>query len=70
MEERLSYQPTVETRNRKLMDSNSLALWELRVRNLRIYYDVEEEPEQVVLVRAIGRKVRNRVVIGGDVWEQ
>lgn len=27
------------------MRSNYLATWELRIGNLRVYYDVEEEPE-------------------------
>jgi mRNA-degrading endonuclease RelE of RelBE toxin-antitoxin system len=41
--EQLIYQPTVETRNRKLMRSNPLAGWELRSANLRVYYDVVED---------------------------
>jgi hypothetical protein len=47
------------------MRLNPLAPWELRIGSLRIYYDVEEEPEQKVLVRAVGIKERNRVRIGG-----
>jgi mRNA-degrading endonuclease RelE of RelBE toxin-antitoxin system len=46
-----------------------VAPWELRVGNLRIYYDIEEQPEAVVLIRAIGVKDRNRVRIGGEVVE-
>lgn len=64
VDEQLVFQPTVETRNRKPMRPNPLAPWELRIGNLRVYYDVEEEPERVVLVRAVGIKVRNRVRIG------
>jgi hypothetical protein len=30
-------------------------------------YDVEEEPEQVVKVRAVGIKIGNQVRIGGEV---
>lgn len=67
VERRLSHEPTVETRNRKAMRPNPLAPWELRIGALRVYYDVEEEPEEVVLVRAIGIKDRNRVIIGGEV---
>ena len=37
--------------------------------NLRAYYDVEEEPEQVVRIRAVGIKERNRVRIGNEVME-
>jgi hypothetical protein len=36
---------------------------------LRIYYDVEEEPERKVLIRAVGIKERNRVRIGGQEFE-
>lgn len=65
--QQLLYQPTVETRNRKPMRFNALAGWELRIANLRVYYDVvESESLQVVLVRAIGIKDRNKVFIGGE----
>ena len=59
-------QPTVETRNRKPMRRNPVAPWELRIGNLRVYYDVEEQPEMVVHIRAVGIKLRNRVRIGQE----
>lgn len=63
----LAHQPTVETRNRKRMRPNPLAPWELRIGNLRVYFSVEEEPERVVKVRAIGvKKQGNRLFIGGE----
>jgi mRNA-degrading endonuclease RelE of RelBE toxin-antitoxin system len=65
----LAHEPAVETRNRKAMRPNRLAPWELRVGTLRVYYDVEEEPEHKVLIRAIGIKERNRVRIGGKEFE-
>jgi len=66
MEERLSFQPAVETRNRKRMEPNSLkAGFELRVGALRVYYDVEEE-ERVVSVLAVAWKGRDRIFIGGE----
>ncbi|NEQ67811.1 MAG: hypothetical protein F6K21_20340 [Symploca sp. SIO2D2] len=68
VDEQLMYQPTVETRNRKLMRPNPLALWELRIGDLRIYYDVEEEPEPVVYINAVGIKERNQVLIAGEVY--
>ncbi len=40
---------------------------ELRTGNLRVYYDVEHEPEAAVYVRAVGVKERNRVRIGKGV---
>ena len=69
VDEQLMHQPMVETRNRKPMRPNPLAPWELRMGNLRAYYDVEEEPEQVVRIRAVGIKERNRVRIGNEVME-
>ena len=65
VDRQLAHQPTVETRNRKLMRPNPVAPWELRIGNLRVYYDVEEESESVVFIRAVGVKTRNRVRIGG-----
>jgi hypothetical protein len=32
---------------------------------MRVYYDVEEEPKAVVVIAAVGIKVRNRIVIAG-----
>jgi hypothetical protein len=53
-------------RNRKLLRANPVAPWELRIGDLRVYFDVAEEPSPVVTVRAVGVKVRNRVLIGGQ----
>ena len=69
VDEQLTHQPTVETRNRKPMRPNPLAPWELRIGKLRVYYDVDEDPEQIVYVRAVGLKDRNRVRIGKEVIE-
>ena len=69
VDKQLAYRPTVETRNRKPMRPNPIAPWELRIGNLRVYYDVEEEPEPVVFIRAVGVKERNRLRIGREVIE-
>jgi hypothetical protein len=37
--------------------------------DLRVYYDVMEEPEPMVLIRAVGLKERNRVRIAGEIFE-
>jgi hypothetical protein len=56
MKEQLTHEPTVVTRNRKLLIevqasfSHDLPLWELRVGDFRVFYNVEED---VVFVRAI-----------------
>lgn len=69
VDEQLAYPPTVETKNRKPMRPNSLAPWELRIDNLRVYYDVEEEPEPVVYINAVGVKERNQVRIAGENYD-
>jgi mRNA-degrading endonuclease RelE of RelBE toxin-antitoxin system len=52
----------VETRNRKRLEDNPIAPWELRVGRYRVYFEVREEPQRIV---AIGLKVREKVMIGG-----
>jgi mRNA-degrading endonuclease RelE of RelBE toxin-antitoxin system len=65
VDEQLIHQPTIETRNRKPMRPNPIAPWELRIGDLRVYYDVSEAPEPVVDIRAVGIKDRNVIRIGG-----
>jgi len=62
----LTHQPTVPTRNRKLLRANPIAPWELRVGDVRVYFDVTDEPERLVIIRAVGVKHRDRVIIGGE----
>lgn len=66
VEEQLLHDPNVETRNRKPLRPNSVAPWELRIGNVRVYYDFSVDPEPVVFVQAIGVKSHNRVIIGGE----
>jgi len=63
----LTVDPMVETRHRKPMRPNPLAPWELRLGNLRVYFDIVSEPEPVVVVLAVGVKVRNTVRLGKTV---
>jgi mRNA-degrading endonuclease RelE of RelBE toxin-antitoxin system len=63
IEEQLLNEPQVETRNRKRLRPNPLAPWELRVGNVRVFYDVEEPAKVTIL--AIGTKDRNKLYIGG-----
>lgn len=62
----LQSEPAVETLDRKKMRPNPLAPWELRIGNLRVYYDIEEGPESTVWIDAIGVKKGNAVYIGGE----
>jgi mRNA-degrading endonuclease RelE of RelBE toxin-antitoxin system len=61
----LKNDPLELTRRKKLLRSNLIAARELRVGEFRVYYDVDVN-EQIVLVRAVGLKVRDRVIIGGE----
>jgi mRNA-degrading endonuclease RelE of RelBE toxin-antitoxin system len=66
VEQQLTHEPTVETRNRKQMRANPLASWELRLGDLRVYYDVEEKPAQLVKIAAVGVQDGNEVLIGRE----
>jgi len=66
VEKQLGNQPNIETKNRKPMRPNPLAPWELRIGDLRVYYDFSEKPEPIVYIRAIGVKLRNRIKIGKE----
>lgn len=50
----------------KHMRPNPLAPWELRIGDLRIYYDIQAESEPTVLIVAIGLKRGNRLCIAGE----
>lgn len=68
VDEQLQYQPTVETRNRKPMRPNPIAPWELRIADLRVYYEVDVA-KRFVCVLAVGVKQRNVVRIGKEIFE-
>ena len=62
--DQLSHQPSVITRNRKALRDNPIARWELRVDRFRIFYEVDEENETVIIV-AIGHKDHEEALIRG-----
>lgn len=63
VERQLRAAPSKATRNRKLLRPNPIAPWELRVKNLRVFYDVSEGARKIVNVLAIGIKRGNKVLI-------
>ncbi|MBI4583919.1 MAG: type II toxin-antitoxin system RelE/ParE family toxin [Planctomycetes bacterium] len=65
IETQLVNEPLVEARNRKLLRSNPLAPWELRVGELRVFYEVAPEEPEVVRILAVGVKKGNRLFIAG-----
>ena len=80
--EQLSFEPLVETRNRKPLDPQIMeATWELRCglnNKYRVLYDTEietgndtndaEEPLNIVRILAIGEKRGERLFIAGEEW--
>ena len=73
VDEQLRHEAEVETRNRKRMRPNNLATWELRVGDLRVFYEIEppapagEEPVlPTVVILAVGLKKGNRLWIGDE----
>ena len=65
MRAQLTDAPAVETRNRKRLRDNPVALWELGSGHYRIFYEVEETVLQVTIV-AVGHKDHNRLFIRGQ----
>ena len=66
IEVQLTHEPLEETRNRKPLRPNPIAPWELRVGQLRVFYDVAEGPPPTVQVLAVGVKDRDALRIGGQ----
>jgi mRNA-degrading endonuclease RelE of RelBE toxin-antitoxin system len=64
IERQLTYQPNVETRNRKPLRAHPLGEWELRVDKFRVFYDIDTENE-TVLVKAVGVKSGNKLFMRG-----
>ena len=53
IDQQLRFDPQQPTRNRKLLDPNPLAMWEVRIGRYRVFYDVDGVT-QLVLVKALG----------------
>ena len=58
------HEPLKETRHRKPLRPNPIAPWELRVGQLRVFYEVAGAESGVVRILAVGRKRRNVLVVG------
>jgi mRNA-degrading endonuclease RelE of RelBE toxin-antitoxin system len=65
IEKQLSYEPMIETRNRKPLRPNPIAPWELRVENMRVFFEISSEEPNVVHVLAVGEKKGNKLMIAG-----
>lgn len=62
VDRQLVYHPTLETRNRKPMRAASEYPWELRLGDLRVFYEVFLD-ELIVQIVAVGRKIGSKIVI-------
>lgn len=73
IEAQLTYEPDVETANRKPLERpvTFTARWELRfgpANRFRVYYRIEPEAYEVYVL-AIGVKLRDVMYIGGEEYE-
>lgn len=69
IDSQLTHPAEVETRHRKRMRPNRLATWELRVSDLRVFYEVEPAEDlgpPTVVILAIGIKRGSRLWIGDE----
>ena len=69
IERQLVSEPLKESRNRKPLRPNPIAPWELRVGDLRVFYEVAASPAWVVHILAVGIKECNVVRIGGQEFQ-
>jgi mRNA-degrading endonuclease RelE of RelBE toxin-antitoxin system len=60
----LRYEPTVKTRNRKPLEDSPTGMWELRVGDARVFYQVDAVV-RIVSIEAIGEKRGNRLYFRG-----
>jgi len=70
IEEQLTHEPEVETRNRKPVRPPAAfrAEWELRFgpnNRFRVFYQIDPDAREVRIV-AVGMKNRNRLLVGGE----
>jgi mRNA-degrading endonuclease RelE of RelBE toxin-antitoxin system len=64
IDQQLRHQPTVATRNRKRLQPNAVAAWELRISDFRVLYDVDEQV-RIVEIQRIGEKRGNAFFFRG-----
>src|SRR4051794_5582846 len=62
--EQLTSQPMIGTHNRKPLEPNLLARWELRVGTFRVFYDPDATANEVT-IKAVGWKEHNKLFIRG-----
>jgi mRNA-degrading endonuclease RelE of RelBE toxin-antitoxin system len=68
IEKHLVNQPHVRTRHRKQLRPSPFAKWQLSIGEFRVFYDVDEIQNKVVVL-AIGIKAGNRLFAGGKEYK-
>ena len=66
LDEQLAHEPMLPTRKRKLLRPNRIAPWDLRLGEIRVFYEVEETPAPRVIVKGVGIKGHNELRIGEE----
>ncbi|MBW8878312.1 MAG: type II toxin-antitoxin system RelE/ParE family toxin [Acidobacteria bacterium] len=61
----LLHEPLVTTKNRKLLRTNPIASWELRLGKFRVFYEVDDSSRTVRIV-AVGHKEHNQLFVRGE----
>jgi len=64
VDRQLRCEPDNATRNRKVLDSNNLSQWELRIGIYRVFYDITTNQPNVT-IKAVGYKEHNKLFIRG-----
>lgn len=65
IEKQLIHDPLKETRSRKPLRPNPIAPWELRISNLRVFYDITSDEPNIVKILTVGYKKGNTLFIAG-----
>ena len=66
VDEQLTHDPMLPSRKRKLLRPNPIAPWELRLGDVRVFYDAQEKPKPLVRIAAVGIKQHNELWIGKE----
>lgn len=64
IEQQLTHEPLVETRNHNSLRPNPVAPWELRLGTIRVFCEVAEDDPDTVHILAVGQKHGNILLIG------
>ncbi|MGH8603564.1 MAG: type II toxin-antitoxin system RelE family toxin [Gammaproteobacteria bacterium] len=65
IERQLVHEPMTETKNRRPLRPNPIAPWELRIGDVRVFYEVAADEPDTVRVLAVGQKKGNTLFVAG-----